>query len=203
MNTNKSLRKELRATIREKRQTLSSEFQQLVGKQLSDKLSQHLLVGKANKIAIFLANDGEINTMPFIKWCWLNGKNVYLPVIHPFTKGHLLFLHYHANSKMIKNQYGILEPALKVQDIISPQQLDIIFTPLVAFDKKGNRLGMGGGYYDRLLTPLFKNKKGTVAIGLAHDNQQVEQIPTESWDIPLPEIITPTQTIFLSDLNSY
>lgn len=202
MTVVKEARKALRIEIRDKRQSLSHEFQKLAGQQLSNKLSQHLFVKQAQNLALFLPNDGEINTIPFIKWCWGNNKKVYLPVIHPFTKGHLLFLHYHPNSKMIKNQYGIFEPALSVQDIIIPTQLDLIFTPLVAFDELGNRLGMGGGYYDRLLAPWFKNKIGGIPIGLAHDCQQVKQIPLEAWDIPLPEIITPTQTICLSDLIS-
>ena len=192
----------LRTDIRNKRQSLSAEFQALAGRQLADKLSQHLRVKQSCNIAIFLSNDGEINTMLFIEWCWANNKKVYLPVIHPFSKGHLLFIRYYPNTKMIKNKYGILEPALNAQNIIDPLQLDIIFTPLVAFDKLGNRLGMGGGYYDRLLAPWFKNKIGGIPIGLAHDIQQVKQIPLEAWDIPLPEIITPTQTIFVNDLTS-
>ena len=192
----------LRTDIRNKRQSLSAEFQALAGRQLADKLSQHLRVKQSCNIAIFLSNDGEINTIPFIEWCWANNKKVYLPVIHPFSKGHLLFIRYDPNTKMIKNKYGILEPALNAQNIIDPLQLDIIFTPLVAFDKLGNRLGMGGGYYDRLLAPWFKNKIGGIPIGLAHDIQQVKQIPLEAWDIPLPEIITPTQTIFVNGLTS-
>lgn len=195
---NISRRKTLRAEIRNKRQSLSDEFQTLAGLQLADKLSQHLLVKQSCNIAIFLSNDGEINTMPFIKWCWENNKKVYLPVIHPFSKGHLLFIRYEQNAKMIKNQYGIFEPSLKIQNIITPLQLDIIFTPLVAFDKLGNRLGMGGGYYDRLLAPWFKTQVGGIPIGLAHDSQQVKQIQMEEWDVPLPQIITPTQTICLN-----
>ena len=186
-------RKHLRAKIGTRRQSLTNEMQQISAQKLTQKLSKHRQVKQAEHIALFLANNGEIDTMHFINWCWNNNKKVYLPVIHPFTKGHLLFLHYHAESEMLSNQYGILEPKLNVKDIIPSHQLDIIFTPLVAFDHAGNRLGMGGGYYDRLLAPWFKNKTGGSPIGLAHDCQQVNQIPIEAWDIPLPEIITPTQ----------
>jgi 5-formyltetrahydrofolate cyclo-ligase len=59
----------------------------------------------------------------------------------------------------------------------------------VAFDETGARLGMGGGFYDRTLTHW--QKINTYPIGIAHDCQRVESVPIESWDIPLPEIITP------------
>ena len=77
--------------------------------------------------------------------------------------------------------------------IIPTNQLDIICTPLVAFDKQGHRLGMGGGYYDRTLAPWFHYKSGPKPIGLAHSCQEVEQLPVESWDVPLPKIVTPKQ----------
>ena len=69
-------------------------------------------------------------------------------------------------------------------------QLDIIFTPLVAFDSQGNRMGMGGGYYDRTLAHWQTNQT-PYPIGLAHNCQLVEQLPVQAWDIPLAQIITP------------
>ncbi|MBT6938524.1 MAG: 5-formyltetrahydrofolate cyclo-ligase [Candidatus Marinimicrobia bacterium] len=89
-----------------------------------------------------------------------------------------------------KNQYGILEPIS--DDIISAEQLDILFMPLVGFDKNKNRIGMGGGYYDRTLA--FKNQKtvkNPKLYGLAFDCQQVEKLETQDWDVPLDAIITP------------
>ena len=57
---------------------------------------------------------------------------------------------------MLKNKFGIWEPKLNVQNVLPLKELDILFTPLVAFDKQGNRLGMGGGFYDRTFTKLAK-----------------------------------------------
>ena len=96
------------------------------------------------------------------------------------------------------NQYGISEPKLDVTAIKQVDNIDIMFTPLVAFDNKGNRLGMGGGFYDRTLARWhkeFQTNKSTkpYPIGLAHDCQHLPEIPSELWDIPLPEIITPNQ----------
>jgi 5-formyltetrahydrofolate cyclo-ligase len=187
----------LRKTIRDKRLAINSKDQKLAAKQLLKHLTSHPKITTANNVAIYLANDGELDTTPFIEWCWANNKQVYLPVIHPFSKGHLLFLHYTPNATMCKNRFGILEPKLNVNHIMPINEIDILFTPLVAFDKQGARLGMGGGFYDRSLekwhTLYQKNNKARpYPIGLAHNCQRVDSIPTEHWDIPIPEFITPT-----------
>lgn len=186
-------RDHIRQKVRLARRSLSSEQQVVDAKKLLCNLIKLPKVQQANHIAISLAFDGEIATQPFIEWCWKNNKQVYLPVIHPFSKGHLLFLHYTETTEMIKNQYGIAEPKLNIQLVLPVNKLDMICTPLVAFDKQGNRIGMGGGYYDRTLAPWFTQQTGPYPVGLAHDCQQVAQLPVEPWDVPLPKIITPSQ----------
>lgn len=191
-------RKQLRKTTRNKRLALSFEEQATAASELSSRLTANSKVTTARHIAIYLANDGELNTMPFIEWCWANNKHVYLPVIHPFSKGHLLFLEYTPDTLLHKNCFGILEPKLNVSLVQLISNIDIIFTPLVAFDSSGARLGMGGGFYDRTLQKWFKQFDTNKAarpypIGLAHDCQQVNAIPVEDWDIPIPELITPSK----------
>lgn len=184
-------RVELRKAIRVKRQELSKSEQQKASELILQRLSTHKKMLSAQKIALYLANDGELDPMLFIEWCWQQNKHVYLPVLHPFCSGHLLFLLFEKNSPMIKNHYGIKEPMLDVNKVCPLNQLDVLCTPLVAFDSSGARLGMGGGFYDRTLNNWQQHK--VYPIGLAHDCQQVAKISTEQWDIPLPEIITPTK----------
>jgi 5-formyltetrahydrofolate cyclo-ligase len=193
-----SSRTELRQKIRSRRNSLSSLEQKEAALNLQQILSRHSKVIQAKNIAIYLANDGELDTSPFIQWCWQQGKKVYLPVIHPFSAGNLLFLHYRADTNMVTNCYGILEPKLDVRSILPIPQIDVLFTPLVAFDKQGNRLGMGGGFYDRTLANWFHQSQlmsmesiTPYPIGLAHHCQQVQSIPCQHWDVPLPEIVTP------------
>lgn len=201
-NTRASIRQELRS----RRKTLTPTFQKKAAEALSLTLENDIVVKKANHIALYLANNGELDLQPFIHWCWQQNKHLYLPIVHPFSKGHLLFLRYDNNSTMILNRYNIEEPKLDVRDIKPLQQLDIILTPLVAFDSTGARIGMGGGYYDRTLATWYEhylqNKEYAQGkqchpslIGVAHDCQQITKVPHESWDIPLPKIITPTRTI--------
>lgn len=185
-------RNSIRKTIRSRRKELTNTFQKEAAQALLLTLKNSVFVKKSQHIALYLANDGELDLQPFIRWCWQQNKHVYLPVLHPFCSGHLLFLLYEENSVMIQNSYGIFEPKLAVNKICPLAQLDLLFTPLVAFDDKGARLGMGGGFYDRTLVNWQQHN--VYPIGLAHDCQQVETIPVENWDIPLPKIITPTRT---------
>ncbi|MCJ8319596.1 MAG: 5-formyltetrahydrofolate cyclo-ligase [Colwellia sp.] len=192
------LRKHLRKEIRKRRNNLTTLEQLTAAKQLKHRLAAHKKIKPANHIAVYLANDGELDPCDFITWCWQQGKKVYLPVIHPFSKGHLLFLNYTKNSIMVINRYGILEPKLDVRSIRTIDNIDVLCTPLVAFDETGSRLGMGGGFYDRTLEAWYKNFKTNhqippYPIGIAHNCQRVDIIPSEHWDIPLPEIITPTK----------
>ena len=92
---------------------------------------------------------------------------------------------------MTVNKFGIAEPKPDVSAIILPGQLDIIFMPLVAFDDQGQRLGMGGGFYDRTLASLPQGCNKPLLVGLAHQCQQVDMVPAEPWDVPLPRVLTP------------
>jgi 5-formyltetrahydrofolate cyclo-ligase len=186
------LRQQLRQQVRARRQQLSQSQQQQASEDLAQQLSGHQILQQANKVAIYLTNDGELDPMTLISALWQQGKEIYLPRLHPFSPGNLLFLRYEQDSTMVANKYGINEPKLDVTTVCPVAQLDIIFTPLVAFDAAGNRMGMGGGYYDRTLSG-WSPTKGPYPIGLAHDCQLVERLPTETWDIPLPEIVTPSQ----------
>ena len=195
-NTRASIRKRVSA----KRKALSPTDQNEAARELLLLLKNDTVVKEAKHIALYLANNGELDLEPFILWCWQQNKHLYLPVVHPFSKGNLLFLRYKRYSVMVLNQYNIEEPKLDVRDIKPMQQLDMIMTPLVAFDDTGARVGMGGGYYDRTLAKWYKqysqnNKSKPTVIGVAHDCQQITKVPNEVWDIPLPKIVTPTRTI--------
>lgn len=188
-----STRQQIRTLIRGRRQAIRSVQQAHYALDLVERAKQLLELRAGQKVALYLATDGELDTQPMIEWCWQQGIETYLPVIHPFSKGHLLFLHYAHTTPLVHNQYKILEPKLDKQTICPVADLDVIFTPLVAFDDDGQRLGMGGGYYDRTLAPFATNQTGPKTIGLAHDCQQVGKLPIESWDIPLSTIMTPSK----------
>lgn len=153
----------------------------------------HPKIIQAESVAVFLSFDGELDTSPLIQQLWQQEKRVYLPVLHPFRAGYLLFLRYAPDTELVRNRLKIMEPRLDVRQVLPLPQLDVLLTPLVAFDHLGQRLGMGGGFYDRTLQYRNQMSRGPYPIGLAHDCQQIDALPVESWDIPLPEIITPSR----------
>ena len=181
-----TVRQQLRQQMRETRQKQTALQQQQAAQHITEKALKLIEQQRAKNIALYLAFDGEISTKPLINQLWQQGKHVYLPVLHPFVHGHLLFLRYLPDTPMKANKFGILEPHLNVKSVLPIEQLDIIFTPLVAFDKLGNRLGMGGGFYDRTLQ---NSQHRFITVGLAHQCQQVEALPIENWDIPLEHIL--------------
>ncbi|MFC3120926.1 5-formyltetrahydrofolate cyclo-ligase [Agaribacter flavus] len=210
--TTTQLRNSLRQTFRERRKSLSLGEQQEAAEALLEHYKTLPITTGAKRVAIYMTNDGELSTLPLIDFLWSQNIEVYLPVLHPFCDGYLLFVSYTKDSLMLANNFGILEPILECHKICPVLELDIIFTPLVAFDEKGNRLGMGGGFYDRTLefvskrnkcesNPSFnkmadvstQQKNAPTLVGLAHDIQQCLSLPTEAWDIPLPYIVTPTR----------
>lgn len=182
----------LRQQMRSARRALSPLKQRQNARLLCRTVASQLWFQQAKSIALYLPNDGEIDTSSLIQLCWLSGKKVFLPRLHPTAKHRLIFVPYTAQSKMRLNCYRIPEPVIQGLKPRPAWALSLVMFPLVAFDQKGGRLGMGGGYYDRTFSfkHLSKGMNSTKLIGLAHDLQKVDSLPTESWDIPLQGIAT-------------
>lgn len=192
-------RQQLRQHIRSLRRSLSAEQQHQASLDLVQQLLPRLEVQHAQHIALYLTNDGELDTTALIQALWQQGKSLYLPLLHPVVSGYLVFQLYTPDTVLKPNQFGIGEPELNCSLLCPVAQLDLIFTPLVAFDAQGQRLGMGGGFYDRTLSQLDSVLIRPQLIGLAHDCQQVESVPVEAWDIPLPFICTPSRFCSFSE----
>ncbi len=190
-------RNSIRQHMREKRNQLSPQQQLASARKLAQLLLKQSWFQRTNNIALYLANDGEIDPRVFADIAHHRGKYCLLPSMHPAKPGQLLFGDY--DGTKTTNKFGIEEPDPKRNKMLNPKQIDIVLLPLVAFDQHGGRLGMGGGYYDKtfefLQTSGLQKPK---LIGLAHHFQQVEQLPIESWDVPLSAIITEEEIILVS-----
>jgi 5-formyltetrahydrofolate cyclo-ligase len=192
-------RQQLRSHIRALRRSLSAEQQHQASLDLVQQLLPRPEIQQAQHIALYLTNDGELDTTPLIQALWQQGKSLYLPLLHPVVPGYLVFQLYTPDTVLTPNQFGIGEPELNCSLLRPVSQLDLMFTPLVAFDSQGQRLGMGGGFYDRTLSQLDSTVRKPQLIGLAHDCQHVEAVPVEAWDIPLPAICTPSRFCTFSE----
>ncbi len=190
----------IRQQKREQRRQLSASQQAQHAEQLTERLLNHNAFVSSQHIAVYLANDGEIDPVHIIKQAWELEKQVYLPVLSAHENS-LLFAPYEKDSPMCRNQFGIDEPNSSPEHWLKAEHMDLILLPLVAFDEKGNRMGMGGGFYDRSLTNIREQKKSIQLIGLAHEVQKTRQLEAESWDIPLDAIATEDK-LYVADRNS-
>lgn len=144
--------------------------------------------------ACYLARREEFDCSPIIKALWQANKACYLPVLSTEQSGQLNFVRYQENDAVHLNRLRILEP--NDGETIDPQKLDVVLLPLVGFDLEGNRLGMGGGYYDKTFS-FIRNHIGIkpILIGLAYELQQVHELPHDEWDVKLSGILTEKRII--------
>jgi 5-formyltetrahydrofolate cyclo-ligase len=191
-------RNTLRKELRQQRRALSVQQQRAASLALDRVLGRHPLFLRSKHIAIYLPNDGEMDLSPLLQRALSMGKQCYLPVLSPLYHNRLWFAPYHATSKLSLNRFGIPEPDCNYAQMRPVWALDLVLTPLVAFDVQGNRLGMGGGFYDRTLAYLNQRQhwRKPRLIGTAHAFQQVENLPNESWDIPLQGVVTERELLY-------
>lgn len=183
-------RDQIRNHSRQARRQLSPAQQQQAACLLAAQFSRALAYRKAKHIGLYLSFDGEISTQPLIEQAWQDGKHVYLPIV-PRLGRKLRFGLFQPNSNMWQNKFGIWEP--KHGRTIASWALDIVGMPLVAFDPQGNRMGMGGGYYDATFALKHAFGFGPRLVGFAHEIQKYPSLPVAAWDVPLNAILTGTQ----------
>lgn len=190
----------LRRQLRQTRRALTPLQQRQASQQLLRQLAQHPLYRRSQHIAFYLANDGEIDPSLLMRHARQLGKHCYLPVLSEWPATRMHFQRLQPNQRWTINRFGIREPLPDRRRQAKPWRLDLIFMPLVGFDETGNRLGMGGGFYDR--TFAFRRQRqcwtGPRLLGLAHSCQEVSQLPTASWDIPLDGIVSDQRMILLT-----
>jgi len=182
--------RQLRQRIRQQRRALGQREARHCAERLARRCAHHPLVSSSKHIAAYLATDGEIDPRPLLSLLWAQGKFVYLPVLSPFTHNRLMFARFDAADLLAYNRFGILEPVRR--RFIKPAVLDLVLTPLVAFDACGHRIGMGGGYYDRSFAFLHRRSRWRKPrlFGLAYELQRQENITPADWDLPLDAVAT-------------
>ena len=187
---------DIRKQLRVKRRSLSPHLQHSASEQLASYLCNESVFIDAQKIGFYIANDGEIDPAALMASAENLNKQCFLPIVGPNKTNNLYFGPFDANAKLKPNRYGILEPTFVEGKSVCPQSLDVLFMPLVGFDRQGNRIGMGGGYYDRALAFMKEQANPSLTlVGLAHSIQEVPQISSQSWDIPLHLIATEKELI--------
>jgi len=178
------MRSALRREMRLQRRMLPAFRRRLADKALVRHLVNLPAYRRARNLAIYWPADGEADVRTIAHHAWSNGKRLYLPTVGP--GGTMNFVPWHRGAQLRPNRFGIPEP-VAARRRIPARRLDLVVMPLVAFDTRGNRLGMGGGYYDRALRGT---RRHPVLVGAAFAFQQAPFIPAQPWDVPLDVIIT-------------
>lgn len=182
----------IRAMMRERRRSLGPAAQQAASAGLLEQLVTLEALAAARRIGMYMASDGEIDPSAVMRWCWRRGIGAYVPVIPEPPGRELGFAPVTPSTRFAANRYRIREPAVPAGERIPPRELDMVLLPLVAFDGQGSRVGMGGGYYDATFRFVRDEQpESPVLVGVAHDFQQVDAVPFESWDVPLRWAVTP------------
>jgi 5-formyltetrahydrofolate cyclo-ligase len=136
---------------------------------------------------LFIAFDGEPSLQRLAEHAARTGKRLYVPVI---TRSRMRFAELRLGAQLKTNFFGILEP--EIGRPIDPRRLDLVLTPLVAFDDHGIRVGVGKGYYDRCFRFLKAGGgwRRPKLLGIAYELQRVPSIPPQPWDVPLWGAVT-------------
>ncbi len=185
-------RQQIRNEVRQHRRNLDVNTHYTLSQKLCNNLIRSNQFRNSDHIAVYLTNDGEVDLMPLVEQGWKMKKKFYLPILSPIFHNRLWFAPFNDQSIMVINRFGIAEPDINWRNAKPAYALDLILMPLVAFDLNGNRLGMGGGFYDRTLAYLNQRKvwRRPYLMGTAFEFQCYPKLPSESWDIPMNGIIT-------------
>ncbi|MGD9108351.1 MAG: 5-formyltetrahydrofolate cyclo-ligase [Gammaproteobacteria bacterium] len=178
-------RKQIRQAIKAKRAALTNAKRSAANHKIAQRIINSDLFKSSQHIACYMAKGAEVNLQEVIDAILASNKHCYLPLIRQDKSG-LYFIEYFAGDNLQVGNFEILEPKFDKQKLIAPENLDLVLTPLVAFDMHGNRLGRGGGYYDR----TFGFTSHPLLIGVAYACQQVLQIAAQPWDVKLHGVIT-------------
>ncbi len=175
-----SRKKEIRRLIKERKKTFSLENATIDSELIFNRLEALHQFKSADIILAYWSLSDEVSTHRFILK-WAGTKKIVLPIVVGDTLELRAFNG--MESLVTSTSFGIQEP--KVEELVNPKDVDFAIIPGIAFDKKGNRLGRGKGFYDRFLkqTNAFK-----VAVG--YDFQIIDEVPVSSHDVPVDIVIT-------------
>lgn len=184
MNASNRKRSAQRLRLRKARRQLEPEPRREAEARIASSICKSAWFRQADRIAMYLAFDGEVSLHAAIRAAKKMGKTVYVPRLDskmcfaPLTP------------KLTTNAFGIREPHTDSE--IPAPRLDLVLVPVVGFDAMGARLGMGGGHYDRYFRRRLHRRswRRPKLLGVAFEIQRIDQLDREPWDVPLDAIVT-------------
>jgi 5-formyltetrahydrofolate cyclo-ligase len=188
---------QIRQHYRRLRRELDADQQQSNAHRIAVLIDRFVGLRRDLRISAYLAFQGEISLKPWIDTN-RQRQRIYLPKLYETTAPRLRFAPLNDDTRWARDRFGILEPRVHWGKTLAAHRLDMMLVPLVAFDRAGHRLGMGGGYYDRSIGFRRSRTKWTrpLLVGVAHSLQEHDGLPQMPWDAPLDAIITEREIIW-------
>ena len=182
MPKKKASKQQIRRAIEARRRALDPRWAEAASARIVRNFQTLEAFRSAETIALYMAIGGEVNLDLLFPECWKSGKRTCIPVFNPATKIYEM-AEITRKTDYKTGHYGIREPVSPA--LCSMDKIELVAVPGVAFDQKGNRMGRGGGYYDRLLEGFYG-----VSAAVAFDFQILPAIPNESHDRPVDVLVT-------------
>lgn len=189
---NEQKREALRSVLQLARRQLDKAQVEEYSDTIAETLLTHL--EPAAKVAGYLALGNEVKLDSVLHAARRQQCQTYVPIVQ--AENTMVFSPISDDTPLVKNQYGILEPKLTLNECIPASELDVVLVPLVGFDEQCQRMGMGGGYYDRAFAHKREDTEAKpVLIGVAYEVQCTRSVLADWWDVPLDRVVTEKRTI--------
>ncbi|MEL7566086.1 MAG: 5-formyltetrahydrofolate cyclo-ligase [Dehalobacterium sp.] len=193
------MKKQIRGEILKARVSLDRQQVNEKSKIICDKIQQFPGFLKSNTVMAYLPFRNEVDLTPLFDYLWDREKRVIIPVCEPKNVALIPAELRDMNEDLKPGTWGILEPKEEKMRPVDPQDIDFVIIPGVAFDPCCNRLGYGGGYYDRFLLRL---KENTPKVAVAFDLQIVPSLVPGSYDIPMDAVITEKKEYYRREVTN-
>ena len=186
MNGKSEIRKRLIAM----RNAIPRDLIEEKSREIHKRVTELKEIRSASTLMVYLSFGSEVLTDDLILWCWGEGKRVCVPFCRPESR-ELTACRIGGFDELEKGHYGIRAPKEGLLRPVEGGETEAILVPAVAFDRRGYRIGYGGGYYDRFLPAAPQ----AVKIGVAFASQIIGEIPVDAHDLPVDRIVTEREVI--------
>ncbi|WLD92070.1 5-formyltetrahydrofolate cyclo-ligase [Alkalihalobacillus sp. AL-G] len=178
-------KQEIRKSIQKQLVKMPKQEREHLSRHIRDNLFATKEWKSAETIGVTVSRGAEIDTYPIIRRGWEDGKSVVVPKCHPGDFS-MDFRKLQSFDELETVYFGLKEPIIEETQSVSPDQIDLLIVPGLAYDESGYRVGFGGGYYDRYLQ-RYSNR----TVSLLFPSQLVNELPRESFDFPVDGLILP------------
>ena len=188
MNDPSTTMKQLRMEAKTRRRSMSSAERSRASRRIADRFINSRYFLASDAIGCYVSTWDEVDTSAIIERAWRAKKRIFLPITS--AGGKMTFHETLPETELTLNHFGLWQPVSGKP--IDNGDLDVVVTPLVAFDSQGNRIGMGGGYFDRTFAFLGNRRHWCrpKLIGVAFECQRIEKISPNPWDIRVFRVFT-------------